>query len=427
MKFTGVFKEIVDIMKVDSSTYPDYGSGNYEKYEPRISNDMDRMEFLHTVQQYLSEFRIKGHLDFYDTALGSIGFSMMRYGDCLYVTEANKDTGLLPGDRITHVDSKAIVEIAEREKSMLMGESAEREGMLWPGILKFYKNVTVVRQDGSTEVVGIILDSKADGREVPFSFKELDKGTLYLKISNFADEQSINTLYEDCRKGLDECQHLIIDVRGNGGGADTAFIPLLEYCFPEGEPAEKYIHDAYPVSVNYTKRNCKDRLSLIKRFLGDSVPEDVASLVAKMISDLNRNMGKGFVDESESILSGIIGRKNPERVWVLTDERCASSGEAFVEAVSFSPKVTVVGRPTCGITDYSNCNMVEFDDFRFVYPTSRDKRLDYGKGIGQKGFPVDRYIAWKPEHIGTDEVLTYVLEQIRGFQDPFLSESFIFL
>ncbi|MBY5035030.1 hypothetical protein K6V78_08205 [Streptococcus gallolyticus] len=49
------------------------------------------------------------------------------------------------------------------------------------------------------------------------------------------------------------------------------------------------------------------------------------------------------------------------------------------------PGVTVVGRPTMGILDYSNCCIVEFDDFQLMYPTSRWCAIDQGKEMIDKG------------------------------------------
>lgn len=84
---------------------------------------------------------------------------------------------------------------------------------------------------------------------------------------------------------------------------------------------------------------------------------------------------------------------------ILTDECCCSAGEYFVELASKSPKVSVVGRPTMGINDYSNCTNAVWGDFYFAYPTSRDCRIDLGKGLLGKGVPVDEYIKWTPDSI----------------------------
>ena len=409
MTYTEIFQEIVSIMKEDSATCKDFGAGDYQVFQSKISDDMERMEFLHVVKEYLATFGLEGHLNFSDETLGSIGLSVMRHDDELYVTKANPDTGLVPGDRIIAVDSTPITAIAQKESRFLMEESVERQGILWPDVLAFYQKVTVLHQDNTIEDVSIIHNSKGENKAGYF-FKEYQDNTIYLRLSDFVDLNAINQLYTDCKNALDNCNRLIIDVRGNGGGADSAFVPLLEYCFPEGKEITDYYKSEYPIEINYSMRNCKDRIQLLKKMFGDDLPEDMAPMLNKMVADNTENMGKGFIESEDEFVDGIIGRADPEKVFIITDERCASSGDAFVEVMSFSPKVTVVGRPTMGITDYSNCSVVRFDDFGLIYPTSRDKRIDGGKGLAHKGVPVDKYIAWSPESIYKDVELDYCLE-----------------
>ena len=105
-------------------------------------------------------------------------------------------------------------------------------------------------------------------------------------------------------------------------------------------------------------------------------------------NEILANKGKGFVKVA-SDSNVIIGRKYPLKVLVYTDEGCCSAGENFVETVSQSDKVTIIGRPTMGINDYSNCTNAVWGDFYLAYPTSRDCRVDEGKGILGKGVPVD--------------------------------------
>ncbi|WP_408070741.1 S41 family peptidase [Butyrivibrio sp. JL13D10] len=411
MTYKEIFSEIVSIMEKDSATYPDYGAGEHEKYSKLITNDMERSEFVHVVQQYLSGFKVYAHVSFRDTTMKNTGFSVMRYEDKLYVTGANKDTGLIPGDKITQVDGMTIPEIEKKEQVMLMGESLERQGMLWPSIITFYHYLTVEHDDGTIEEVQLKRGTESE-QETDYHFRTYENGTLYLRFKDFVDADAISKLFDDCKKELDTCKNLIIDVRGNGGGADLAYFPLFEYCFPNGEPVNKYVNIQYPVAINYSERNCNDRIKLIKSFFGDSIPEDVKPIADKMLSDLKSNFGKGLIEERDDTPLDMCGRTNPEKVWIITDEGCGSSGDSFVEAMSFSPKVTIVGRPTAGITDYSNVSMVDFDDFKLVYPTSRDTRIDHGKGLGQKGVPVDVYIPWNPDSIGKDVELEYVLKQI---------------
>jgi len=66
------------------------------------------------------------------------------------------------------------------------------------------------------------------------------------------------------------------------------------------------------------------------------------------------------------------------------------------------PKVTVLGRPTMGILDYSNCCVKDFGDYKLLFPTSRDTRIDQGKGMNDRGVEPDILIPWTPEHLERD-------------------------
>ena len=67
----------------------------------------------------------------------------------------------------------------------------------------------------------------------------------------------------------------------------------------------------------------------------------------------------------------ITGTNKPHSVVVLSDVNCGSSGDSFVEICKKSSKVTVIGRPTKGLNDYSNLSCQKWDDgFELWYPTS---------------------------------------------------------
>lgn len=93
---------------------------------------------------------------------------------------------------------------------------------------------------------------------------------------------------------------------------------------------------------------------------------------------------------------------------------CGSSGDNFVDIMKKMPKVTVVGRPTLGILDYSNCCTAELGDYEFLYPTSRNLAVDEGKGMTDKGVLPDVYIPWTPEHLVKDVDLEKALQLLEA-------------
>ena len=97
-----------------------------------------------------------------------------------------------------------------------------------------------------------------------------------------------------------------------------------------------------------------------------------------------RSSGKGFVQFNfEEIVSNtfIKGSKHPTSIIVLTDNRCGSSGDSFVELAKKSNKITVIGRATMGLNDYANLAVRNgTGGFELMYPTSRLSRLTKGRG-----------------------------------------------
>lgn len=413
MNYTEIFHEVVSIMEKDSATCKDMGAGDFQKYREQIKNDMSEKAFTLIVKKYIASFGLEGHLSFWNNHMKALDFSVMRYEDSLYVISASEHSVMKFKDKIIEVDGQTIEMCASLNKEFLMGETNERQGFLWNQILLFADCVTVER-DGKCLEIPL---ERADGgtSEERYSFRDMGNNTLLMKLLDFDDEAAIRNLYEECRELMDNCKNLIIDVRNNGGGSDTAFMPLFEYCYPKEKKIKEFMPKEQPVAINYTERNCETRLKMIDEFFTEGVSDDVLPFIEQMKAQLVQNKGKGLiVDESENEEDGIdiCGRTLPETVWIITNERCASSGEAFVKNMSYSPKVRIVGRPTLGILDYSNCSVAVWDQFQMVYPTSRDGSIDSGEGMGHKGVPVDHYIPWTPVHLEKDVDMEYVLEQI---------------
>ncbi len=143
------------------------------------------------------------------------------------------------------------------------------------------------------------------------------------------------------------------------------------------------------------------------------LPIDTRNMLTKMLDELKENRGKGFVAfyEGEEELP-YIGTALPKKVYIITDERCGSSGDAFVYNMRRSDKVTVVGCPTTGVLDFSNCTWVDYGHFKLVYPTSRNLYLDKGVRMRGRGVAVDIPIPWTPEHLNRDIDLERVLKLI---------------
>ena len=142
-------------------------------------------------------------------------------------------------------------------------------------------------------------------------------------------------------------------------------------------------------------------------------------MIEEFSKDLLANQDKGYLvygeesDDSEDILSSFVGLEEaPEKIVLLADVTCGSSGDSFVDIMKRMPKVTVIGRPTLGILDYSNCCVADFGDYELCYPTSRSLAIDAGCGMTDIGVLPDIEVLWTPKHLERDIDLEVALDYL---------------
>lgn len=233
-----------------------------------------------------------------------------------------------------------------------------------------------------------------------------------LSLSDFMDEGAIQKILDTHGADISQRENLIVDVRHNGGGNDTAFLPLLRYVFSNTFKFRDLFEEE-TIYINYTERNCRNRLAEFRKYLQFDLDDFTSEYLKRAIHEHKENQGRGFVQAVDDFDLEIEGQMQPKRVFVLSDTYCCSSGDMFVAVCKRSPKMTVVGRNTLGVTDYSNLAREDYGDFVLWYPTSRTSLIDQGMGINGKGVPVDIHLPWTPQHLEEDVDLNYVLHLIK--------------
>lgn len=407
-----IFDEVVDIMRCDSATCKDIAGGEVNEYRAKIKEEMSDFDFLYVMQSYLATFGIKGHINFYQTNSNQgLGFKVQRYEDSLYVTDVAKNTNLKKGNKIIEIDGIPVKEFALKHAEFTYGEIEERQSYGWHRLLKFCNFVTIEAENGTLQTLPIHLVSEWEENEKYFC-KDLANNITYVRLADFDDEENIQKMYADNEVLLTNSRYLVIDVRGNSGGSISAFFPLMKYCLPVGKTINELGLKLSNVETNYTERNCNNRLELIEQYRKMELPEETVKMLDAMEAELEKYKGKGFVEDSQDMELPIEGEDGVAHVYIITDENCASSGDAFVEIMGVSPKVTVVGRPTMGIQDYSSVCEVALGDFSFVYPTTRLTAIDDGVMQTKNGVAVDVYVPWTPDFLTHDVDLEMVMNLI---------------
>ena len=413
MKKTDIFKDIVWIMTHDSSTVKDCKGCNPQSFLEKITDDMTEQEFLYQVRTYLASFGIIGHISFHDKKSGPKGFLLRINEQEMFVEEANQDTGLQVGDRILSLDGMSLEQVALQHQNYFISLTPERRYREWADLLLMAEQVTVLR-DG--QEMSITVRASQQAQKAQIFWKELESDILYLRLDNFMDEEAINRLYQECLQKIAETETLIIDVRYNNGGTDSLYFPLLHLGLEEGKGYDTLDLQDDGMEILYTEGNVNRRLKDFETWLQqENISPDTVKLIEDFRNNLLQNRGKGYVryqDDQDELFPGVKGGHYPEQIFVLSDIYCASSGDNFVKMMKDFKKVTVIGRPTLGILDYSNCCKVDYDDYFLMFPTSRWLAIDKGKGMTDKGVLPDIEVPWTPAHFERDVDLDKCLELI---------------
>ena len=408
----GIFDDIVRIMNMDASFCKDGRGGDAQKYRAVISEDMSDMDFIFLVNRYLATFRLVAHLGFEKRGLNNFLPCLLRqYNGELYVVAAPEGSIIKSGHKIVAIDGIPIPEFAEKYPEFFFEECEDRLGIIWGKLLQYFDELTL---QSSTAMYKVKLPLSGELPFEGYKFSRLRDDVCYLLFDDFAQEEPIAKLINEHSDEIVNSRYLIIDVRNNGGGLDTAFLPLLKFCLKDGdELCGKPILPEDKAEYNFTENNVKERLKILEYYRGFAEEENLP-LFDREIARNKALCGKGFVREEDTgtFVYPLQGTPLPERVFVLTDCNCGSSGDSFVQIVSTMEKVTVVGRPTMGILDYSNLVFKEYGDFTLYYPTSRRIAIDKGEGMGGKGIPVDIFVPWTLEFLHKDKDIEKVLELI---------------
>ncbi|OFI50059.1 hypothetical protein BG261_10475 [Floricoccus tropicus] len=406
MNYVDTANDLLEILANDYSGCQETKEiGNKEKFISDVRDAKSYEEFFSIVTDYILQFKDR-HLMPIDTSkqIKYNTFTTRRFENKLFVTDISDESPLEIGQAIIAIDGKNINQIVS-ENQELFDSVIERQN--FNHILNKAKIVTL----DSGQNIELVKSLKRNWKSDEFIFKKLDPNTCYLKLENFASEAPIANLIKENKEELNNCRNLIIDVRTNHGGSDIYYFKLLDYIFPKEtklEDIEKSISEKQ--YYNVTDRNYRLRKEIFEEeFKRHSVSEENQELMNDELSKWSKNIGNGFVElysdeNSDDPFSDYLinGRETPANIVVLSDFYCGSSGDNFVATVKESPKVTVIGRNTMGITDYSDCVAQKYEDFCLFYPTSKMSVVDEGRGINGIGIAPDIHVPWNPEFFEKD-------------------------
>ncbi|MEQ8715358.1 MAG: S41 family peptidase [Cyclobacteriaceae bacterium] len=221
------------------------------------------------------------------------------------------------------------------------------------------------------KAAGITVDpdyfSKSNQSPIP-SFRKLDYQTSLLTLPSFGGQHAsvIDSLINTHMTDITSSENLIIDLRGNPGGSDFCYAPIVPIL---------YTHPIFTagVSIYASEDNIKSwEVLLDDPKFSPAIRVRIKELVDKMKSNLN-----GFVEVPGEEVRHDTVYSNPQKIGILVDKSCARSTEQFILVAKQSDKVTVFGESTAGVLDYANMRSVDMKEipYKLFYATSKSNRL----------------------------------------------------
>lgn len=209
--------------------------------------------------------------------------------------------------------------------------------------------------------------------------KMINGNIFYIRLSSFqyANVALVAELVKQNKKNIEQCKAMIIDIRGNGGGTDDVYQPLLPYVLTNPLRIMSVEFFATATLVNG-----------LRDYAIQNIKKDTANEIRRIDEDLKEyreNLGKFVLyGDNKVIIDSIkINKKGPSQVIILSDSNVASAGENFLFSCRQSKKVKIMGVPSMGALDYGSIREFKFgcDNYELYLSTYRSTRLP--------GYPID--------------------------------------
>lgn len=228
-------------------------------------------------------------------------------------------------------------------------------------------------------------------------------GIPYLRLPDFysVERSFVDSIMKSHHNNILNAEILIVDVRGNSGGSDGTYFPVLPYVL--SGPVELPINGFW-----LSEYNTEMIIGALAAQKGLSV-EEYARQEKEEYEGFITNKGTAYFQHPDNSWTFKVDTlyNGPKKVIILTDKETASSGETFVYRVNQSNKVVVYGQNTAGVVDGFNGLPKDIGCFEVVFPSSYRAKDIKENPIDPYGIAPDVYVDKKVD------VLTYAIEHMR--------------
>jgi len=218
---------IKELMHIIDEYYVD--TVNYDSLNDQIMNAI--LATLDPHSHYLSPTELSQEMELMQGAFEGIGVVLYYYGDTVYAGNVNKGSpaeraGIHAGDRIMRVDT-----------TLVSGAGLTSQASAVVNLIRGPRRSTVtltVQREGSQQLHRIKVQRDVIHHTSLPAAVMLDKHTGYIHLTRFAEtsgDEFHNALLKLTQQHM---THLILDLRGNGGGSLSSAIAVADELLPKG-------------------------------------------------------------------------------------------------------------------------------------------------------------------------------------------------
>ena len=245
------------------------------------------------------------------------------------------------------------------------------------------------------------------------NFQILSPKTILLRLGSFDpwNREPLIALLRTNHAALANHPNWIIDVRGNSGGSDSTYKPILPWLLPDETVSVGEMWLATPANLEGHRNMCAIYAP------GDSecekeLNEAIARIRKAPTGSLVPQDDKGSIsfDRQEPL-----ELRRPSRVAILIDGGCGSACEQFLLTARQSFNVKLIGRRSWGSLDFSNLRPFALPSGERLlwYATSRSLRIP-DLPVDLAGIPPDIYLPLAPGDHAKEEEIYRVQSWLEG-------------
>lgn len=211
------------------------------------------------------------------------------------------------------------------------------------------------------------------GKREPLA-RVLSDDAFLLRFPSFAIsyKKDIEALLEKHKSDINSRELLIVDIRGNGGGADSAWTEIIAPIY--ANPMKRW-----NVQWRPTKGNADAIEEQVRQVRANGNSSPAVESFQKIADGMRAHLKDELAPLGPRMRTMVTLPEVwplPRRVAILVDGFCVSSGENFLLAARQSSKVTVFGAATYGAVDFQNIRMAKLP--------SGDRQLMFAMSVSER-------------------------------------------